>query len=129
MARKAKPIGKLKKAPATAPGQALGFSLQFTPLPAMLLDAPDGNWCSLEVLDDVAKQGEGGMTTVSQSKSALTDNPVADRAISLWKTLFNWLELVRSGFVEPRDTKFELYVSRPVKGGFIDSFHASHTYE
>lgn len=129
MTRKAKPNGKLKNAPATAPGQTLGYSLQFTRLTAMLLEAQDGNWCSLEVLDDVAKQSEDGTTTVSQSKSALTDNPVADRAISLWKTLFNWLELVRSGFVEPRDTKFELYVSRPVKGVFINSFHDSHTYE
>ena len=129
MARKAKPIRKLKNAPATAPGQTLGYSLQFTRLTAMLLDAPDGNWCSLEVLDDVATQSEDGMTTVSQSKSALTDNPVADRAISLWKTLFNWLELVKSGFVKPKDTKFELYVSRPVKGAFIDSFHESRTYK
>ncbi len=129
MARKAKPFRKLKNAPAVAPGQTLGYSLQFTRLTAMLLDAPDGNWCSLEVLDDVAKQSIDGMTTVSQSKSALTDNPVADRATSLWKTLFNWLELVRSGFVEPRNTKFELYVSRPVKGAFIDSFHESHINE
>lgn len=129
MARKAKPIGKLKKTPATAPGQTLGYSLQFTRLTAMLLDAQDGNWCSLEVLDDVANQSEAGVTAVSQSKSALTDNPVADRAISLWKTLFNWLELVRSGFVDPVNTKFELYVSRPVSGAFIDSFHESHTYD
>lgn len=129
MARKANPVRTVKKAPATAPGQALGYSLQFTRLTAMLLDAPNGNWCSLEVLDDVAKQSEDGKTTVSQSKSALTDNPVADRATSLWKTLFNWLELVKSGIVEPRHTKFELYVSRPVKGAFIECFHESHTHE
>lgn len=129
MGRKAKPNGKLKSAPATAAGQTLGYSLQFTRLTAMLLDAPDGNWCSLEVLDDVTEQSEDGMTTVIQSKSALTDNPVADRAISLWKTLFNWLELVRLGYVESGNTKFELYVSRPVEGAFIDSFHDSRTHE
>ncbi|MEO5955649.1 MAG: ABC-three component system protein [Nitrospiraceae bacterium] len=129
MTGKAKPIRKSKNAPATAPGQALGYSLQFTRLTAMLLDAPDGSWCSLEVLDDVANQSKDGRTTVSQSKSALTDNPAADRAVSLWKTLFNWIELVRSGFVKPKDTKFELYVSRPVQGAFIDSFHESRTYE
>lgn len=129
MARKTKTIGKLKKTPATAPGQTLGYSLQFTRLTAMLLDAQAGDWCSLEVLDDVAKQSEDSMTTVSQSKSALTDNPVADHAISLWKTLFNWLELVKSGIVEPSHTKFELYVSRPVKGAFIDSFHESQTHD
>ena len=70
MAQKAKPIGKLKKAPATAPGQTLGYSLQFTRLTAMLLDAQDGNWCSLEVLDDVAKQSEDGVPTVKSSAKA-----------------------------------------------------------
>lgn len=129
MAQQAKPIRKIKKVPATAPGQTLGYSLQYTRLTAMLLDAQPGDSCCLEVLDDVATQSKDGMTKVSQSKSALTDNPVADRATSLWKTLFNWLELVKSGFIEPSHIKFELYVSRPVKGAFIDSFHQSHTHE
>jgi hypothetical protein len=91
----------------------------------MLLEAPDGSLCSLEVLDDIAEQTADGKTKLGQSKSALTDNPVADRAISLWKTLFNWLRLVKGGFVVPSNTVFELYVSRPVKGELINSFHQS----
>lgn len=56
----------------------------------MLLEAGEGSRCSLEVLDDVAEQTTAGTTKLGQSKSALTTNPVADRAIPLWKTLFNW---------------------------------------
>jgi len=31
-----------------------------------------------------------------QSKNTLTDNPVADRAVSLWITLYNGLELAKA---------------------------------
>jgi hypothetical protein len=76
----------------------------------------------LEVLDDVAERDIDGGGILAQSKSALTANPVADRAISLWKTLFNWLELIKGGLVAPADTTFEIYVSRSVSDTFIDSF-------
>lgn len=119
--------GKRKKPPATAAGQALGYSLQFTRLTAMLLEAEEGSTCSLEVLDDVAEQFADGHTKLSQSKSALTSNPVADRATSLWKTLFNWHQLVTCGFVDGNRTVFELYVSRQVGGKLIDAFHRAKT--
>lgn len=61
-----------KKAPATAAGQALGYSLQYTRLTAMLLEARDTSRCSLEVLDDVAEQKLAGKTKLTQTKSALT---------------------------------------------------------
>jgi hypothetical protein len=123
--QKAKRCNKSKNAPATAAGQALGYSLQFTRLAAMLLDAPDGSSCSLELLDDVAEQSPDGKIKLGQSKSALTGNPVADRAVSLWKTLFNWLQLVEAGLVDPTKTIFELYVSRQVNGEIIEAFHNS----
>ncbi|WP_258923541.1 hypothetical protein [Klebsiella pneumoniae] len=72
--------------------------------------------CSLELLDDVAQEdGIGGVKLV-QSKSALTANPVADRAKSLWKTLSNWVELIASPGFDVNKAIFELYVSRPVEG-------------
>src|SRR5690242_3776522 len=101
MPKKSKSTSRSEAVPATAAGQALGYSLQFTRLTAMLLRAPDGSSCSLEVLDDVAEQTEDGETKLSQSKSSLTGNPVADRAISLWKTIFNWLEVIKTGVVVP----------------------------
>lgn len=118
-----------KKAPATAPGQALGYSLQFTRLTALLLESAEGSSCSLEVLDDVAAQDSSGNTKLSQSKSALTDNPVADRASSLWKTLFNWLQLVKEHHVDPAKTIFEIYVSRQVEGELITAFDQAITLD
>jgi len=113
---------QVAKAPATAAGQYLGYSLQQTLLATRLRQASAGSACSLEVLDDVAEQAEDGTTHLTQSKSALTDNPVADRAVSLWKTLCNWLELVKLKLVDPDTTTFEIYVSRTVTGDLVELF-------
>lgn len=118
-----------KTVPATAAGQALGYSLQYTRLTTMLLEAEEGSLCSLEVLDDVAEQTGDGTAKLIQSKSSLTANPVADRAIPLWKTLFNWLEIVKRGLVDPARTVFELYVSRPVEGELISDFNRARSPE
>jgi hypothetical protein len=95
----------------------------------MLLDAPNGSICSLEVLDDIAEQTVDGTTKLGQAKSALTANPVSDRAIPLWKTLHNWLEIVKRGLIDPIQTVFELYVSRQVDGELISAFDKSRSKE
>jgi hypothetical protein len=115
------------KIPATAAGQYLGYSLQQTLLATRLRQAPAGSACSLEVLDDVAVQAADGATHLTQSKSALTNNPVADRSLSLWKTLYNWLELIELGLINSDTTTFEIYVSRTVSGDLVDAFHKATT--
>ena len=112
-----------------APGQALGYSLQYTLLAHLLLTAEEGSYCSLEVLDDVAVQTPDGETRLTQSKSALGGNPVADRAIGLWKSLFNWVQAAQSGLVNPSKTVFELYVSTPKEGGIVKKFSEAQTDE
>lgn len=120
---------KTKKAPATAPGQALGYGLQYTRLTAMLLTASEGSSCSIEVLDDVTQESATGEVHLVQSKSALTGNPVSDRAMSLWKTLFNWLELAKRKLIRPETTTFEIYVSRPVDGEIVNAFSSAKTID
>lgn len=111
------------------PGQALGYSLQFTRLTQLLLQAPEGSVCSLEVLDDVAQEETSGRVKRVQSKSALTANPVADRAQSLWKTLSNWIELAETPEFDLDKAIFEIYVSRPVEGVIVQSFANANTLE
>lgn len=111
------------------PGQALGYSLQFTRLTHLLLQAPEGSFCSLELLDDVAQVDSSGAVKLVQSKSALTANPAADRAKSLWKTLANWVELAATPGFEVDKTIFELYVSRPVEGMIVESFASATTQQ
>lgn len=115
-----------RKRKTEVPGQALGIGLQYTRLLQMLLQAPPGSACSMEYLDDVAQEDAQGVK-LGQSKSALTANPVADRAKSLWKTLSNWATLTAEGGCDPDRTIFELYVSRPVSGTLVDAFSSSET--
>lgn len=110
------------------PGQALGIGLQYTRLVQLLLQAPPGAACSMEYLDDVAQE-DAQSVKLGQSKSALTANPVADRAKSLWKTLSNWVTLAEEGGCDPDRTVFEMYVSRPVSGMLVDAFSAATTLE
>lgn len=110
------------------PGQALGIGLQYTRLVQLLLQAPPGSACSMEYLDDVAQEDAQGVK-LGQSKSALTANPVADRAKSLWKTLSNWVTLAEDGGCDPDRTVFEMYVSRPVSGMLVDAFSAATTLD
>ncbi|MBN8615639.1 MAG: hypothetical protein J0L92_33900 [Deltaproteobacteria bacterium] len=116
-----------KKRKTEVPGQALGFGLQYTRLTQLLLGAPEGSFCSLEVLDDMAVEAATGEVTLVQGKSALTANPVSDRAKSLWKTFANWMDTVDSGSCNPETTTFEIYVSRPVRGQIVDSFAKAKT--
>jgi hypothetical protein len=83
----------------------------------------------LELLDDVAQEDGDGAIKLVQSKSALTANPVADRAKSLWKTLSNWIELAASPGFEVDKAIFELYISRPVEGTIVESFSQAKTQE
>lgn len=111
------------------PGQALGYGLQYTRLLHLLLVAPEGSSCSLEYLDDVAQEHAQQGVRLVQSKSALTANPVADRAKSLWKTLSNWVTLAADGRCDPDRTLFEIYVSRPVTGAIVQTFAGAATLD
>src|SRR6218665_44420 len=111
------------------PGQALGYGLQYTRLLHLLLEAPEGTSCSMEVLDDVAQEHAQLGVHLVQSKSALTANPLADRARSLWKTLSNWVTLAAEGGCNPDSTLFEIYVSRPVTGTLVQAFAEAATLD
>ncbi|WP_078812335.1 ABC-three component system protein [Prosthecobacter debontii] len=94
----------------------------------LLARAGPGDLVSLEVLDDIAVQKVGGEVSLVQSKSALTSNPVADRALPLWKTFSNWA----TELAEMRDfTKLSLViaVSNPRSGDFATLFHNASTLD
>jgi len=119
----------LKKQKTEVPGQALGYGLQYTRLTQLLFEAPAGSFCSMEYLDDLAQQKEDNGVHLIQSKSALTANPVSDRAKSLWKTLANWTSLATNSDCDLERTVFEIYVSRPVGGQLVEAFSNAHTLE
>lgn len=110
----------LKKAPkSVAAGPYLGYSLQPVRLCFHLLKAPDGEFVSLEYVEDIAVHRADGTLLLEQSKSAISaNNPVSDTSLDLWKTFANWADLCVQDIVDPDTTDFRLYVT-PVKSGEI----------
>jgi len=119
----AEELGSARRATA-APGQYYGYSLQTTRLLARLLECAPGESVSLEVLDDVAVSGPA-TTLVEQAKSGFAHNPITDRSSDLWKTLFNWLEAIRTGVLHVETTRFVLYVAQPYKGPIAEKLNAA----
>ena len=114
-------------AKSSAAGQYFGYSLQQTRLCHHLLKAPDGEHVSLEFLDDVAVHHADGTTLLEQSKSAPSGNPVADRAVDLWKTLANWADVCAEGKADALTTRFRLYVTPNKTGTFVRVLHKAET--
>jgi len=106
-----------RKRTTQAPGQFYGYSIQTTRMVARLLQCKHGQAVALEVLDDVSVTG-GTEVLAEQSKSGLAHNPVADRSVDLWKTLYNWVEAIRSGALTT-ETRFVLYVAQPFDGSIV----------
>jgi len=102
----------------TAAGQYLGYALQPVRLCYHLLTCEDGASVSLEHVDDVAIHTSAGNIIREQTKSALTQNPLSDLAIDLWKTIHIWMESIASGETDITTTRFRYYVT-PTKTGVI----------
>lgn len=118
------------KLPNNAAGQLLGYSVQQTRLLCRLIQnraIESVTSVSLEVFDDVAVHGES--TTLEQVKSGLSQNPISDNSIHLWKTLSNWINIIRTGVVGVENTKFILYVVQPHAGVIAQQIHSVTTVE
>jgi hypothetical protein len=102
----------------TAAGQYLGYALQPVRLCYHLLTCDDGAAVSIELLDDVAIHTATGNVIREQIKSALTQNPLSDWAVDLWKTIHIWMKSVATGETDITMTRFRYYVT-PTKAGAI----------
>lgn len=112
----------------SAPGPALGYSLQYTKMTELLARSAQGGVVEFEGLDDLSLTTKDGHLTLYQTKSALESNPLTNRAVSLWKTLANWADLIESGKVDPSKLKLMLFVSNPVRPGtWADLFDQAFT--
>ncbi|MFN7921671.1 MAG: ABC-three component system protein [Bryobacteraceae bacterium] len=108
------------------PDQYFGYSLQAIRLLHLLLESGPGVHVSLEVFEDVGRVGEAG-ALASQVKSGLVKNPIADRAVDLWKTFANWVVAVKDGDLTPETTIFEIYLAKNHRGAIAESFAAATT--
>lgn len=103
----------------SAAGPHYGHLIQETIMFKYLLDADNEDIVSLEYYDDIAVEKKNGEIWAIQSKSALSWNPISNRAKDFWKTLSNWIEMSREGKLTPERTKFIVVLAAPQKMGTI----------
>jgi hypothetical protein len=110
-----------------APGQLLGYSLQFPrALYHLLRSAPKDVVC-VEVFGDVATLRSDGELLAEEDKSSIVGNPLTDRSIDLWKTLSNWIGAINSGDIDIEKTKFVLYSNQAGRHSIVNKFSSAQS--
>ena len=95
-----------------------------------LLNCEKGDSVSVEVFDDVGVEHPDGSRDAIQLKSALSNrNPVSNKAIDLWKTMYNWMLSAETGELDPENTKYILFINVNKKGTIVDKFHSVKSTE
>ncbi|MHC1762520.1 MAG: ABC-three component system protein [Negativicutes bacterium] len=108
-----------------APGQLLGYSMQFPrALYHLLRSAPQDVVC-VEVLGDVATLGPDGKLLSEEDKSSIVGNPMTDRSSDLWKTFSNWIVAINDGDIDVEKTNFVLYCNHSGRLSIVNKFSAA----
>ena len=97
-----------------ARGQLLGYCIQFPRALLHLLKCGQGDAVGIEFGADVSVLLKEDGTIREEDKSSLRGNPLTDRSTNLWKTLYNWVVLVKEQKIDPAKTHFVLYANKPV---------------
>lgn len=90
----------------------LGYKSQEYRLVQRLLKADNSSYLGFELLDDVDEYNEHS-TVLEQDKISVTRrNIVSNNSVDLWKTLSNWIDLIKENQVDPLNTKYLLYTNK-----------------
>lgn len=113
----------------SAPGQLLGFVIQFPRALYHLLRATTGCAVCIEVHGDVSTILPDGSVIAEEDKSSVVGNPVTDRSTDLWKTFSNWVEGVTNGEFDISSTTFVLFRTKEGRTGLAETFNQCTTRE
>lgn len=101
------------------PDKLYGYGLQVRQMLYELLNCEIDSVVSVEKFDDVGVEN-GNEKTAIQTKSALSGrNPVSDRAVDLWKTLYNWLLPLKESELPLWFTLFTLVININKSGNIV----------
>ncbi|MBG6233789.1 hypothetical protein IWX76_000344 [Pedobacter sp. CAN_A7] len=105
-----------------APGQVLGYGLQFPRALYHLLRCEPDDKVAIEVLGDVATLAADKSLITEEDKSSQVSNPVTDLSTDLWKTFYNWVGLIKDKKIDAFNTKFVLYVNKKGRSAIVNTF-------
>ena len=94
-----------------APGQLLGYSLQYPRALLRLLQLNPGESVAIEMCGDVSVMDQQGIIIAEEDKSSIVSNPLNDRSTNLWKTFFNWIKMLQEEKIYIGQAKFVLYTN------------------
>lgn len=94
------------------PDKVYAFMIQSHHMLYELVNCKKGDSVSVEVFDDVGVEHEDGSKDSIQLKSALSNrNPVSNKAVDLWKTMYNWMLSAENGDLKIDNVKFVLFIN------------------
>lgn len=112
------------------PDKVYAYMIQSHHMLYELLNCEKGDSVSVEVFDDVGVEHPDGSRDAIQLKSALSNrNPVSNKAIDLWKTMYNWMLSAETGELDPENTRYILFINVNKKGTIVDKFHSVKSTE
>ena len=100
--------------PSVAPGQLLGYSLQFPRALLRLLEIKPGGAVGIEVCGDVSVFFPEGILLSEEDKSSICCNALTNYSTNLWKTFYNWVALLKEVQRDTDSMRFVLYTNHPV---------------
>lgn len=114
------------------PDKLHGYTLQVRHMMYELISLDLKRVVSIEALDDVAVESNG-MVIAGQIKSVQSDNnPVANRSVVFWKTLYNWFQYVKNGDIPLNNAIFQFIAiaNKSIESGTIpESFAEANSAE
>lgn len=90
----------------------LGYKYQEYRLVQRLLEADNTINIGFEMLDDLEEQLESSTVLEQNKVTTTTRNIVSNKSKDFWKTLSNWLDLIRDNKIDPYITTFLLYTNK-----------------
>lgn len=112
-----------------APGQLLGYSIQFPRALYHLLRIGPGETVCIEVLGDVAVTMKNNEVITEEDKSSLHGKPITDKSTDLWKTFSNWIVPIKEGVLDAKKTRYILYCNKSGKQSIVDQFSNASTID
>ena len=111
------------------PDKVYAFMIQSHHMLYELVNCKKGDSVSVEVFDDVGVEHEDGSKDSIQLKSALSNrNPVSNKAVDLWKTMYNWMLSVENGDLKIDNVKFVLFINVDKKDSIVEKFNLSKNH-
>jgi hypothetical protein len=104
-----------------ARGQFLGYSLQYPRAIYYLLTSREGDSVCIEHLGDVSKVSENKIIS-EEDKSSVANNPITNKSENLWKTFYNWINLIETENIEISKIHFILFTNKAGNKALVDLF-------